>query len=178
MQPVAVPHLVQAARVAVEEDAHGVLEDLARVGLFELALAVGPEVLERLAQERLREVHPEPGRDRRRLVRHAEEVDVREEAVHSRTSASAHVSVWSRRGTGREARAGGKADARLALVDAGEEERVPVRVKLAPPCVHDVAHVLVDLRRRQLVPVLEDRLVRPVVGSGDASQLDGTGDDG
>lgn len=53
-------------------------------------------------------------------------------------------------------------DPRLALVHARDQHRVPVRVELAPSRIHDVAHVLEDLARRQLVTVLKNRLVRPV----------------
>lgn len=73
--------LVETARVAVEQDTHRILEDLARVVLREGLFSVGAEVVEGFAEQRLREVHAEAGRDRGGRVGDAEEVDVREEPV-------------------------------------------------------------------------------------------------
>lgn len=73
--------LVETARVAVEQHPHRVLENLARLVLCQVLVAVRAEVVERFAQEGLREVHAEAGRDRGRRVRDAEQVDVGEEAI-------------------------------------------------------------------------------------------------
>lgn len=118
-------------------------------------MPVRTEAFKGTAEEGLGEVVSVAGCEGGGRVGGAEEVDVREEAGWGGSE---------RLGMGVGEGAEGGKDGRLAVLNATDEEGVPVRVVLGALAVHDVAEVFVDLARGERVAVVENRFAGPEGG--------------
>ena len=141
--------LVQTPRVPVEQDLHTVIQH--RLGflagqqqafLFP-SLPGGFSVFVSFPQQRLGEMRGEPGSQSRGLVSRPQEIYVSEETGERACPRSERQQSDPSSAPTRSIKTASASP--LAILDPTQDDGVPKRVHLAPPRVHDIAQVLVDL---------------------------------